>query len=453
MLKELILENIGPAPAMELPFGKRINLLTGDNGLGKTFLLDIAWWALTQSWPAEVNRKLSSGMMAKPDDNSDARSGIKFSLSGKDELVEWDYYFDRKNQKWTGRYRLVEKDQQWSEGHLAPYPGLVIYAQADGGLAIWDSQRNLPDWRDLFFGNNNPHNRPPAFVFSPDEIWNGLQDSTGKRLCNGLIADWAGWQKEQGVTIRALENILTTLSPSQDELLRLGQLTRISLSDVRDIPTLRMPYGQEVPVLHASSGIRRILSLCYLLVWAWQEHSLACKLLGTPKATQLVFLIDEIEAHLHPKWQRSILRSLLEMAKLIGTWLPDAQVQFIIATHSPLILASMEPFFDSTMDKWFDIDLLSFHDSPPRVQLTEQVFLRRGDASNWLTSNAFDLKSGGLSLEAEQALEEASALLNGGQVDIAQVREVEQKLFSVLSDTDPFWIRWRYLLEKKGLQP
>ena len=42
--------NVGPAPEMELKFGKRLNLLTGDNGLGKSFLFDIAWWALTRKW-------------------------------------------------------------------------------------------------------------------------------------------------------------------------------------------------------------------------------------------------------------------------------------------------------------------------------------------------------------------------------------------------------------------
>ena len=61
MLKHLELKNVGPAARMKLDFGSRLNLLTGDNGLGKSFLLDIAWWALTRRWPAEVNPKLESG--------------------------------------------------------------------------------------------------------------------------------------------------------------------------------------------------------------------------------------------------------------------------------------------------------------------------------------------------------------------------------------------------------
>ena len=41
---------------MEVEFAPRVNLITGDNGLGKSFLLDSAWWVLTGAWPAEVNR-------------------------------------------------------------------------------------------------------------------------------------------------------------------------------------------------------------------------------------------------------------------------------------------------------------------------------------------------------------------------------------------------------------
>ena len=61
MLERLALNNVGPAPEMALDFRPRVNLITGDNGLGKSFLLDMAWWALTRRWPREVNRRMTSG--------------------------------------------------------------------------------------------------------------------------------------------------------------------------------------------------------------------------------------------------------------------------------------------------------------------------------------------------------------------------------------------------------
>ncbi len=66
MLDHLALDNVGPAPEMDLNFAKRVNLVTGDNGLGKSFLLDVVWWSLTGRWPREVNRRMTSGQSARP---------------------------------------------------------------------------------------------------------------------------------------------------------------------------------------------------------------------------------------------------------------------------------------------------------------------------------------------------------------------------------------------------
>lgn len=38
MLVRLKLRNVGSAPELDLAYRPRVNLLTGDNGLGKTFL-------------------------------------------------------------------------------------------------------------------------------------------------------------------------------------------------------------------------------------------------------------------------------------------------------------------------------------------------------------------------------------------------------------------------------
>jgi predicted ATP-binding protein involved in virulence len=46
-----------------------------------------------------------------------------------------------------------------------------------------------------------------------------------------------------------------------------------------------------------------------------------------------VVLIDEIELHLHPKWQQQVLNDLIEIFP---------QIQFIVTTHSPSIINSVE---------------------------------------------------------------------------------------------------------------
>jgi predicted ATPase len=423
MLKHLKMTNVGPAPTMELEFGKRLNLLTGDNGLGKSFLLDIAWWALTRKWPAEINPKLTSGKKALPTGAGEAK--ISFSFTSKSKEEKYDSNYLRKEQAWTGR-----------PGRPAN-PGLVLYAMSDGSFAVWDPARNY--WRTL--DGVDVQDRPPAYVFSPTEVWDGLPGQGNAWLCEGLVRDWAGWQKEKGAPFKHLKEVLKVLSSSTKEILEPGELTRISLDDVRDMPTIRMPYQQDVAVVHASSGMRRIMALAYFLVWAWEEHKQAAKQLHEPESKQIIFLIDEIESHLHPSWQRSIVPELLSVMDKLTK---QAEVQLITATHSPLIMASVEPWFDSDRDGWFDLDF-----ERKKVVLRRRDFEKHGDVATWLISEAFDLKSG-RPLEYEKLVEEASALLEKEQPEHAKIENIHEKLVSALNPKDEFLFNWRYICKQKG---
>lgn len=428
MLEQLFLKNVGPATEMKLDLAPRLNILTGDNGLGKSFLLDIAWWALTRKWPSEVNPKLTSGKKALP-----ARQGkatISFSFIGKAKLEEYESTYSRQDQAWTGR-----------PGRPAN-PGLVLYAQVDGSFALWDPARNY--WRKK--GNIDIQDRLPAYVFSPNELWDGLIGEDGKPLCNGLILDWAGWQKENGQPFKRLSSSLETISPSEDEPLKPGKLTRIGLDDARDIPTIKMPYEQEIPVINASAGIKRIIGLVYLLVWAWEEHLKASKLLAMTPTSQIIFLIDEIESHLHPRWQRTIVKSLLDVMKKMTR---SANVQIITATHSPLVLASLEPIFDIKKDAWFDLDYEP-NNKQSQVILTKREFEMHGEVSNWLTSKAFDLPSG-RSIESEKIIQEASALLDKQEISGDEIQAMYKKLIKALSPKDNYLFRWRGICKKRGL--
>lgn len=418
MLKQLKLTNVGPAQAMELELGQRLNLITGDNGLGKSFLLDIAWWAITGAWPAEVNPAMVSGKKALPRDTFE-RGYLECTLTDAETLETSTF---------------ISNEQTWIPLKTAE-KGLAFYAMADGSFAVWDAARNRSS---LSLRNST---RPPAYVFSSKQIWDGLQRDDGTWLCNGLIRDWASWQKEKGTAFTNLCAVLKALSPSVQEQFKPGELTRISLDDARDMPTITMPYGTDVPVLHSSSGIRRILSLAYFLVWCWDEHLKAKKLIGETPDTQILFLIDEVESHLHPRWQRSVIPSLLNVMNNLDQ---QANVQLLAVTHSPLVMASVEPAFNSDTDTWFDLDL-----EQGDVVLQQRPFIRQGDVSSWLISEAFDLGSA-RSLEAEETLQHAAKILSEEVIDAELAKALDAKLRTLLGDTDPFWIRWRYVGEKQG---
>lgn len=61
--------------------------------------------------------------------------------------------------------------------------------------------------------------------------------------------------------------------------------------------------------------------------------SLANPRLDNPLLGEGVVLIDEIELHMHPSWQRSVLKQLRET-------FPN--IQFIITTHSPIVLSEVD---------------------------------------------------------------------------------------------------------------
>jgi hypothetical protein len=318
---------------------------------------------------------------------------------------------------------------------------MVLYAQVDGGFSVWDSARNA--WKE----KDDQPDLPPSYRFSPREVWDGLPVDRPTKLCNGLILDWASWQRENGDAFRQLVSVLRVLSPSPKEPLKPGKLTRVEVNDVRDHPTLATAYGQEVPVDLASAGIRRIAALAYVLVWTWQEHTRFCEIREMKPAREILFLFDEIEAHLHPQWQRRIVRALIDVMEAL-TGFSDISIQLIATTHSPLVLASAEPIFDPKEDAWFDLDL-RHGDTGERVVLEQREFVRRGDVSNWLTSEAFDLKEP-RSLEGESAIEKARAMLRRREPPtLGEVREVDTELRRAgLSDIDPFWVRWGAFVEE-----
>lgn len=433
MLKYLRLRNVGPAPEMELRLGERLNLLTGDNGLGKSFLLDVIWWALTRRWPQDLNAKLTSGYPARPTDPK-VKATIEFAIAGKSKEVRYESTYHARDQAWIGKAGRPLN------------PGLVIYAHADGGFSVWDPARNY--WKKK--GNIDEQERPPGYVFSPKEVWDGLEVDIGGKptiVCDGLLRDWASVVKSDPMFELIVHQILKDLSSSDrpEDTLKLGPLTRIGL-DGRDIPTLRIGSGAPVPLPYASAGVKRVAALAYVLMWTWSEHGIAAGQLGEDTSASIVLLMDEIESHLHPRWQRSILNSLL---KVVARIRPKLQLQLIAATHSPLVLASAEPLFDESTDAWFDLDYVR-SETNGRVELRRRDFIRRGDVSNWLTSDAFDLKQA-RSLEAEKALTRAMELFRKGAATPEDIAGVDELLVGSLGELDPFWMRWTEFRERNGV--
>ena len=414
MLEKLHLKNVGPAPELEMEFAPRVNLITGDNGLGKSFLLDVAWWALTNSFFEKIITPAHWNIVPQLD----------FKVSGKKSATAKSYFFS------YGFFNWQDTTHKSDVSHESVNfgTGIVVYSSIEGSFAIHDPMR----------GKENSYT-----VLHGQLLWDGTPVESGNKVVsNGLIRDWVTWQLENAEAFQQFKAALAMLSPHEGEKLEPGKLTRVSLDDARDIPTLKMPYGQEVPITQASAGIRRVVSLAYMLVWTWQEHLRAAELTRQEPAREIVLLIDELEQHLHPRWQRVILPAILETVKELMK--SDVRVQIVATTHSPFVMASLEPLYDNAQDAWFDLNLVK-----GKVTLEKMPWYKRGGIEDWVISEAFDLDSSG-SVERERALEQAAKVIDDPKVTKTKFLNADKTLRAALSETDEFWVRWRYIGEKRG---
>lgn len=208
------------------------------------------------------------------------------------------------------------------------------------------------------------------------------------------------------------------------------------VDDAREYPTIALPYGS-IPVIHASAGMRRILALAYLLVWTWSEHVEASELRENEPTDRLILLVDEVEAHLHPQWQRVILPAILKVVEHLR---PDIKVQVLVTTHAPLVLASLETAFDEEIDRIFTFEL-----DNRQVMVNETPWSKQGDVTNWLVSEAFGLDQA-RSREAERVIETAEAFMRGDTEslpsDLNNQEAIHRALQQVLPGHDEFWPRW-----------
>ena len=423
MLERLELENVGPASHMVLDLAPRINLVTGDNGLGKTFLLDMAWWALTRKWPRELNPHLMSGYAARPTEvGTPAR--LRFTIRGKTGgSVSYESRYSPRDEGWPGQPGRPLN------------PGLVVHAHANGGFSVWDPARNY--WKKR--GGIDIQDRIPGYVFSPEQVWNGLTVSANgasREVCRGLLVDWSSWIREKGENAERMAAMLGQLTV-QGKPVAMGPNVRLSIDDGQDIPSIRTEYADAVPIVYASSALRRIAALAYMLLWARSEHIRAARQLGEEPARQMVLLFDEVDTHLHPRWQRVVVPAVLKVVD--GLITEDTSVQLIAATHSPLVLASVEPYLEKAKDRLFHLDT---RDGQVCLDEVPWENTKQGDVINWLVSDVFGLRQG-RSLEAEGIIAEAQALMRGdGNCGPAEQDRIHQELKRLLPDHDPFWPRW-----------
>jgi hypothetical protein len=398
---------VGPVRSLIFKPGPRLNIITGDNSLGKSFLLDVIWWALTGSWIGdEMTPYQGQNTKAKP-------PSITYQLAATIRAQPQKCTFSFETYTWS---RPAKQQVQ---------PGLVVYARADGSYAVWDPARRAGP------------NQQPTLLLSREAVWRGEQGRI-----EGVVRDWGTWQSTANSPFELFLKALARISPPEFGKLVPGKPMRLPFLP-QEVPTISHTYG-DVAIIHESAGVRRMISLAYLIVWVWHQHRFIAHFLGRNSEQQLVLLIDELEAHLHPKWQRVILPALLGVLNDLSS---ELNSQVFVASHSPLILASAEPVFRQEMDKLHSLETTQ----SGQVVFEELPFVPHGRADEWLRSKAFGMNEP-RSQPAAEAIRQAKKLQELQEINPGDVQQVHQALVESIPPGDTFWVRWLLFAKKHGVK-
>ena len=108
---------------------------------------------------------------------------------------------------------------------------------------------------------------------------------------------------------------------------------RIELRPLRFVVSVKAETGkpETLSLDQLSGGYRIMLAIAADLARRMAQGN---PHLDDPLASEAVVLIDEVDLHLHPRWQQRVLTDLTET-------FPNAQ--FVVSTHSPQVLTTVRP--------------------------------------------------------------------------------------------------------------
>ncbi|TAD90276.1 MAG: ATP-binding protein [Alphaproteobacteria bacterium] len=416
----LRIQGIPPFVDASLRLGRRITAITGDNGVGKTVILDALYFMLTGHWPG--GRVVAPGVM-----ETEPVVQVRFGEQVKTSI------YNRRARYWLDTERPLT-DQV-----------MVISLDAKGGTTIFDPLKHETDF-------SPSHHLVVPLHLSEQDLWYGAhqyeRDFSGtvvskKTACRGFVEDLATWKAKSSSIYSAFEEILRYLSPPNEEI-RISDFQRIDLSDSLYVPILQMSYGS-IPATKASAGIKKILGLAYGIIWAIERHLDFAKITAMKKSRTLILLVDEIEGHFHPKWQRVIVKALWFAVR--DAWGSD-DVQLVFTTHAPLVMAGAEDIADPNLDTQVLVDL---EGTPPQAVINASPWTKHGTVADWLDSQQFGevLQSSDAYANAHAAL---ATLIAQDHASDEEIANLQTQLQAALPDDDPAWQEWSWFLEDRKLQ-
>ena len=315
---DLRLTNVRSIKTVEMHFQPGFNLVVGDNGVGKTTIIETLAICLFEFEGRHNRSKVGE---PKPFRDNDILIDA--------ESLDVACGFERCGTEYTF---VMHKPR----GQSAEKPGKIGFFGSqppmDPGIsfAARYAEKCQSEGRPL--GVLYSTTRAVASERWPRKLIDGrsraYQGALSDRAVQlGHFASWMKVMQEYNIErnepmLRALESTVRSFLPGYSNL-------RLGGADDRSLQIDRR--GATLPVRHLSHGERSVLAVVLDLTRRLGTANPGMTAPATEASA--VVLIDEIDLHLHPKWQRAIARKLTETFP---------RCQFIATTHSPQVIGEVE---------------------------------------------------------------------------------------------------------------
>lgn len=329
-VEEFSLENIRCFEKISLRFGSKsaphpwITLLS-ENGNGKSTILQSI--GLMLAGPENSSELLSRPIGWLKSESQPGKLSIRIH---KEECDSGDYGIEKKRTAFgysmhvTGTERVTIRNKVYSEPGFHESPDKILswlrqnsFSSGNHGwFAVgYGAFRRLTRSHQIIIPSLQPQARATNFItqFKEDE---GL--ASFERWM--IFLDYQKAKTKDSNATRMLDLGVGAINSLLPPGVRFDSINNNGLIyfDVN---------GEKVPTIALSDGYRSVLALAGDLVWRLITTFPNSK---NPLHEPGVVLIDELDIHLHPSWQRQI-----------AGWLRNQfpKIQFIVTTHSPFVAA------------------------------------------------------------------------------------------------------------------
>ena len=324
-ITHLRLANLRAVKAARFLFQPGFNLIVGVNGVGKTSVLRAATACL---WPVikHVNGLRARVDTLGPDDVRVGAEALEVELGFEIGDTEYGYLVHRPKAASAPQTRKVGLPREQVH-RTPPRAGFV-------GRPPKRDVRDRSDSRPLavLFTTNRavPSARSPAKTRASGGVETAFADAFSPRALR--LSEFADWMSVQRALCSERPSAAQVLAAFDDAVMRFLPGYRNLRLDVTHGRRLLIDRDRaSIQVRHLSDGERGIIALVLDLTRRLAQANPA---VPDPAAEcEAVVLIDDLDLHLHPQWQRQIVHNLT-------TAFP--RCQFIATAHSPQVIGEVE---------------------------------------------------------------------------------------------------------------